>query len=157
MNKKGYTLVELIVALSILSVIIVLMMTFIVDLKKKEIDAGIDTKAMITEATLSKTINSDINKYGLFSFTGDELQGEIYNRITLDLENNTKRYIIIENKNHIIYKDEEKIILEKELPANYEIKETIIENEKLHRLIINAENKNNSSLKMNIEAYHYNN
>ena len=140
MNKKGYTLVELIVALSILSVIIVLMMIFIINLKKKEIDAGVDTKAMITEATLSKTINSDINKYGLFSFTGEDIQNQLFTKITLDLENNTKRYIIIENKNHIIYKDEEKIIIEKDLPANYEIKETIIENEKLHRLIINAEN-----------------
>ena len=37
-NKKGYTLVELIVVLSLLSIIIVFMMSLLVDLKAKEND-----------------------------------------------------------------------------------------------------------------------
>lgn len=156
MNKNGYTLVELIVGTLLLSILIIYMTSLLVDIKEKEITSGIDSKALVVEATVTKIINSEINKLGLINFAkiSNNNNEEI---IKLNFKNGTSKYIKIINKNHIIYGNENKIDLEKDLPNNYLVEEAFVENSiyGLNKMVIKIKNKENDKLDFNIEAYSY--
>ena len=66
-NKKGFTLVELVLSVTLLSIVLIFMMAMLVDLKDKEKSNGADAKLLVNQAILSNTINTDIIKYGLES------------------------------------------------------------------------------------------
>lgn len=66
-NKKGFTLVELVLSVTLLSIVLIFMMAMLVDLKDKEKSNGADAKLLVNQAIISNTINTDIIKYGLES------------------------------------------------------------------------------------------
>lgn len=156
-NKKGYTLVELIVGLSLLSIIIVFMMSLLVDLKAKENEEGIDTEAQVLQATLSKTINSDINKYGVDNFSSIVSTNENEDIIKITFKDNTSKYITITNDTNISYGSLEETEMIKDLPEQYIVSDAYVLNDDtgLKKIVIEIENKNNDKLNFNIEAYSY--
>ncbi len=158
MNKKGYTLVELIVSMSLLSIIIIFMMSLLVNLKADENEQGIDTKALVLQATLSKTINSDINKLEAENFSSLVPADENKKITKITFKDNTEKFITITNDKKIAYgtKDENTII--KDLPNGYLVKDMYVTNNStgLMKIIIEVENKNNHKFDFNIEAYSYN-
>lgn len=158
MNKKGYTLVELIVALSLLSIIIIFMMSLLVDLKAQEKEAGIDSEAQIMEATIVKTINSDIVKKGVNNFSSLVSTNENEDIIKITFNDNTDKYITITDKTNISYGTLEEKDLIKDLPEGYEVKDSYVLNSSsgLKQIIIEIENKTNNKFDFNIEAYSYN-
>lgn len=158
MNKKGYTLVELIVALSLLSIIIVFMMSLLVDLKAQEKEAGIDSEAQIMEATIVKAINSDIVKKGVNNFSSLVSTNENEDIIKITFNDNTDKYITITDKTNISYGTLEEKDLIKDLPEGYEVKDSYVLNSSsgLKQIIIEIENKTNNKFDFNIEAYSYN-
>ena len=101
MNKKGYTLVELIVSMSLLSIIIIFMMSLLVNLKADENEQGIDTKALVLQATLSKTINSDINKLEAENFSSLVPVDENKKITKITFKDNTEKFITITNDKKI--------------------------------------------------------
>lgn len=157
MNKKGYTLVELIVALSLLSIIIIFMMSLLVDLKAQEKEAGIDSEAQIMEATIVKTINSDIVKKGVNNFSSLVSTNENEDIIKITFNDNTDKYITITDKTNISYGTLEEKDLIKDLPEGYEVKDSYVLNSSsgLKQIIIEIENKTNNKFDFNIEAYSY--
>lgn len=157
MNKKGYTLVELIVALSLLSIIIIFMMSLLVDLKAQEKEAGIDSEAQIMEATIVKAINSDIVKKGVNNFSSLVSTNENEDIIKITFNDNTDKYITITDKTNISYGTLEEKDLIKDLPEGYEVKDSYVLNSssRLKQIIIEIENKTNNKFDFNIEAYSY--
>lgn len=159
MNKNGYTIMELVVGLALLSIIIVFMMMMLVNLKMKEDKNGIDTKALTLEATMTKTINSDINKKEVLAFSEVLSSNSNEQTLRIDFMDNTYKLIRIINNNKIIYGTETSIDIEKTLPNGYEVSNAFVENNSygLSKIVIEVENKNNEKMNFNIEAYSYNN
>ena len=68
-DKRGFTLVELVLSVTLLSIVLIFMMTALVELKDKENENGADAKLLVNQAIISKTINSDIIVSGLESIS----------------------------------------------------------------------------------------
>lgn len=68
-NKKGFTLVELVLSVALLSIVLVFMMAALVELKDKEKTNGADAKMLVNQAIIAKTVNSDIITLGLDSIS----------------------------------------------------------------------------------------
>ena len=131
----------------------------LVNLKMKEDKNGIDTKALTLEATMTKTINSDINKKEVLSFSEVLSSNNNEQTLRIDFTDNTYKLIRIINNNKIIYGTETSIDIEKTLPKGYEVSNAFVENNSygLSKIVIEVENKNNEKMNFNIEAYSYNN
>lgn len=65
MNKKGFTLVELLVSIAILTVSMVFISAFLLKLMEQKDDNAFDTDAMVNQAAISKTINYDVVSRGI--------------------------------------------------------------------------------------------
>lgn len=145
MNNKGYTILELVVALALLSIIIVFMMALLVNLKMKEDKNGVDTKALLVEASLVKTINSDIEKRNVsdFSLLSTENEGEKI--IKINFTDGSYKILKVKHNNKIIYGTDDEIDIEKTLPSGYYVDDVYVENNdyKLCKLVIKVENINN--------------
>lgn len=60
MKKNGFTIIELIVGVGLLSLVTIFMLAIIIDLRDTEQANGVDTKALIMQAIISKTLNNDV-------------------------------------------------------------------------------------------------
>ncbi len=98
MMKKGFSLIELLVSLVIISVTMVFISSFILNLKKEKNDSDfLNIPALLDQASISKTLNSDANKYGICSL---ELSNNHHLNITycnndisvVEITNNTLKY-----------------------------------------------------------------
>lgn len=123
MSKKGFTIVELIISVAILSIVLVFALNLLVVLKEKETSIDTDTDMVLNQAFVSKKINGDIVKNGGikslnctttkcdFTFNDEEKK-------TLTLTNNKKT---------IKYENEENVELTRTLPkstyGNIEVEE----------------------------------
>lgn len=58
-NNKGFTLVELVISITLLSIVLVFMMKVLISLKNKEDANGINTKLLVNQTIISKTLNND--------------------------------------------------------------------------------------------------
>lgn len=64
-KKNGFTLVELVLSVTLLSIVLIFMMTALVELKDKESENGADAKLLVNQAIIAKTINGEIITNGL--------------------------------------------------------------------------------------------
>ena len=65
MNKKGFTIIELIISVSILTIVMVFALNLLVVLKEQETSLDTDTDMILNQAFVSKKINGDIIKNGV--------------------------------------------------------------------------------------------
>ena len=68
MNKKGFTLVELITTFALTTVIIILLLNVAVAIKDVYSKSNIKSQLYIEQANLSNQLNSKINKHNLSSY-----------------------------------------------------------------------------------------
>lgn len=94
MNKKGFTLIEVVVSVVLVSIVMVTLTSTLVELKKKSEVVATNTEAIIYSSIISRVINSDLAlnegiKYIECSPNGDECG--------LVLGNNNKRSLVIKD------------------------------------------------------------
>lgn len=70
MNKKGFTLVELITTFSLAAVIIVMLINTVLLIRKMSSNSDIRTKLIINQSMLSNELNSKLNHDKIVSYTG---------------------------------------------------------------------------------------
>ena len=66
-SKNGFTLVELVLSITLLSIVLIFMMSMLLALKDKEASNGADAKMLVNQAIISKAVNGDILNHGLES------------------------------------------------------------------------------------------
>lgn len=69
MNNKGFTLIELITTFSLSAIIILLLINVVIIIKNIYFDYNIKTNLLITQANLSKSLNSKFKSNNLISYT----------------------------------------------------------------------------------------
>ncbi len=68
MNKKGFTLVELITTFSLVSVIVILLMNLLVLIKNIYSESNVKTNLLINQGNLNKVLNEAFKKDNLISY-----------------------------------------------------------------------------------------
>ena len=123
MSKKGFTIVELIISVAILSIVLVFALNLLVVLKEKEMNLDTDTDMVLNQAFVSKKINGDIIKNGgikSLNCTTTKCDFTFNNEVS-------KTLTITNNKKTIKYENEENIELTRTLPkstyGNIEVEE----------------------------------
>ena len=94
MNKKGFTLIELIVSVILVSVVMVSLSSALVDIRRNSEEAQENTNVIITTSTISRVINNDIVKNDGIRFVECDPNGE---ECGLVLGNNAKRTLTIKD------------------------------------------------------------
>ena len=61
MNKKGFTMTELIVSIAIIAVVMIFLVNLLVDIKYDKTNELYDTKNQINRAEIIKTIQNDLD------------------------------------------------------------------------------------------------
>lgn len=113
MNKKGFTLVELIVSIVLLLIVSSFMMNLLVQLKTKEKDLEYSFEMELNSAFISKMINGSVVKNG--GINDIECTSS---SCEIQFNNNSTRFIDITNDNKtLVYRDEEKEIIARTLPS----------------------------------------
>ena len=123
MNKKGFTIVELIISVSILSIVMVFALNLLVVLKEQETSLDTDTNMILNQAFVSKKINGDIVKNG-----GIKSLNCTTTKCDFTFNNEEKKTLTLtNNKKTIKYENEEYVELTRTLPkstyGNIEVEE----------------------------------
>ena len=97
MNKKGFTLIELIVSLALLSIVLVFMFNLLVILKGEEKVSALDMKLAVNQSIISKHINNDI-------ISNKQIKNVSCTSISCDItfNNGINKNIILSNDNKTI-------------------------------------------------------
>lgn len=170
MNKKGFTLVELMVSIALLSIVLIFMMNTLVKLRDTSTAEGVQTNLMTGQAIISSTINSDIIKNGGI-LSSIEYSSNLQNII---LEYNTtnvyRKIEIVPSKQALKYIDcsdiscstTKEVLLNKSLPTGYQFlgmeSNTLTDTTgaSLKKIIIKVGNNDGQELsKYNIEILDY--
>lgn len=81
--KKGFSLVELLVSLVIISIVVVFISSFVLNLRDEKGNVDIDIRLQINKAAISRKLNSDAVFYeGISNITASTVQGGQNLRIT---------------------------------------------------------------------------
>lgn len=123
MNKNGFTIVELIISVTILSIVMVFALNLLVVLKEKETSLDTDTDMVLNQAFVSKKINGDIVKNG-----GIKSLNCTTTKCDFTFNNELKKTLTLtNNKKTIKYENEENVELTRTLPkstyGNIEVEE----------------------------------
>lgn len=128
MNKKGFTLIELMVSIGLISIMLVFMMNTLVKLRDTSIASGIETNLQVGQAIITNAVNKDVlENTGILSVK-DELGNSVCNGILstnpmiLTMKNTQIRILKLEKDNTVfIYKNDtvEKPILVRKTPNGY--------------------------------------
>ncbi len=94
MNKKGFTLIEVIVSVVLVSIVMVSLTASLVELKKTSEVVTSNTDAVIASAIVSRVINKDVAENEGIKFIDCDANGEECGMV---LGNNAKRSITIKN------------------------------------------------------------
>ena len=112
MNKKGFTIVELIISVAILSVVMVFALNLLVILKEQETSLETDTDMVLNQAFVSKKINGDIVTNG-----GIKLLNCTTTKCDFTFNNDaTKTLTLTNNKKTIKYENEHYVEFTRTLP-----------------------------------------
>ena len=95
MNKKGFTLIEVIVSVVLVSIVMVTLTSTLVELKKKSETVALNTDAIIYSSVASRVINSDIADNDGVKFIECDPNGE---ECGIVLGNNSKRTLTIKDQ-----------------------------------------------------------
>ena len=106
MNKKGFTMTELIVSIAIIAVVMIFLVNLLVDIRYDKKNELYDTKNQINRAEIIKTIQNDLDGKVITDITdtGSSSNNLVVNIITDDNSN----HIIKADSNHIYYKSNNK-------------------------------------------------
>ena len=113
MNKKGFTMTELIVSIAIIAVVMIFLVNLLVDIRYDKKNELYDTKNQINRAEIIKTIQNDLDGKIIKDITdtkidstdtGSDSNNLVVNIITDDNSN----HIIKADSNHIYYKSNNK-------------------------------------------------
>lgn len=101
MNKKGFTMTELIVSIVIIAVVMIFLVNLLVDIRYDKKNELYDTKNQINRAEIIKTIQNDLDGKVITDITdtGSSSNNLVVNIITGDNSNHT----IEADSNHIYY------------------------------------------------------
>ena len=110
--KKGFSLIELLVSLVIISVVMVFLTSFVLNLRDEKGNVDIDIPMHINQAAISRTLNYDAVEYGgICNVTTNGTNAEI-------IYANTETRQIKLNNRTLTYKDGTKVELAKTLEGN---------------------------------------
>lgn len=146
MNKKGFTVIELITSFSLSAIIIILLFNIVLNIKNIYSTSAIKTEMLIKQATLSRKMNNIITGNNIKSYS--ECSQENY-EICYEFDHiDGNKYYLLINKtngtisfNNYIYK----------LDSNSYIENVILDEESIDNVI----GDNNNSL-LYIKIYIYN-
>lgn len=114
MNKKGFTIIELIISVSILTIVMVFALNLLVVLKEQETSLDTDTDMILNQAFVSKKINGDIIKNG-----GIKLLNCTTTKCDFTFNNDVKKTLTLtNNKKTIKYENKENVELTRTLPQS---------------------------------------
>lgn len=112
-NKKGFTLIELMVSIVLLSIVLVFMMNTLIKLRDTNLASGVETNILVGQAIISKTINTDIlSSGGISSYT---CAGKT---VALNLNDGTKREILLNDANNSTNVKEKTILTYNNISTN---------------------------------------
>lgn len=105
MNKKGFTVVELITTVSLIAVISILLVKLTLTLKQIYIDGDMKTTLITKQSTMTDKIYKDLNENTLTSINAcmNENEEVIENCMELVFESKTTKLTIDKNKKTITY------------------------------------------------------
>ncbi|MDD6272997.1 MAG: prepilin-type N-terminal cleavage/methylation domain-containing protein [bacterium] len=92
MNKKGFTLVEVIMSIVLVSVVLTFMLASLVKLRNTYSEVNENTDALIFSSSISRIINNDLYDNGGIRYVGCNIEGD---RCDIILSNSKRRRIVI--------------------------------------------------------------
>lgn len=106
MNKKGFTMTELIVSIAIIAVVMIFLVNLLIDIRYDKKNELYDTKNQINRAEIIKTIQNDLDGKVITDIndTGSSSNNLVVNIIT----NDNSPHTIKADSNHISYTSGEK-------------------------------------------------
>lgn len=115
-NKKGFTLVEVAISVSLLSFVMVFLLRFVSEIRKDEDTISLNTEMLLNKAIISKTINESVNNTGISSLTCSNIKCTIILK-----DNKTKTIEITDDGTKLTYKNvtDDEIELTRKLPNEY--------------------------------------
>lgn len=134
MNKKGFTLVEISISVTLLSLVMVFMFKLISIIKTDENSISLETDLLMTKTILSKSINEDIKtSRGIKSLT---CTSSLCNIVLND--NNSRTLQVTNDGLVLVYKDttNNKILITRDLPNDYVFNLSNIETDYLYDILI---------------------
>ncbi len=151
MMKKGFTLVELLVSIVLLSIVMLFMTNFVLSFKEQKKESNIDVNLMTNQAAISKTINYDVATYGI-----DDVECESSIKCTITFDDESSKTIeLTNNKNSIKYYNSSNVYLIRTLSSDT-FEEITYSSEELeygtfYKIVISLTNNQD----YNIEIYDY--
>lgn len=123
MNKKGFTLIELMVSIGLMSIMLVFMMNTLVKLRDTSVASGVETNLQVGQAIITNAVNIDVIENNGISSINNMCDGTLTtNPIEIVMKNTKTRILSLEKDNTIfIYKkdDEDKPIVVRKIPDGY--------------------------------------
>lgn len=116
MKKNGFTLIEIAISITLLSVVLLFVVNFLTFIRDDEGSISYETKLELTKNLVSKSINEDIKKNsGIKTLSCSEYS------CLITLNNDEERSLSIDEEYSIIYNDltNNKKIYSKAAPINY--------------------------------------
>lgn len=107
MNKKGFTMTELIVSIAIIAVVMIFLVNLLVDIRYDKKNELYDTKNQINRAEIIKTIQNDLDGKIITDITDESDSNYLVVNIRTDDDNSP--HIIKADSNHIYYTSNNKI------------------------------------------------
>ncbi len=148
-NKNGFTLIEIAISVTLLSVVMVFMIRFLSVIRKDEDGINTKTNMLINKTLVSKLINEDIRKNeGINNVTCTD------NTCTLTLTNEETRTLTLsEDKKKITYTDttDNQILMSRKIEEDYTYNLELTNNDNLKLLKLKVP----SHEEYNIEIVYY--
>lgn len=118
MNKKGFTLVELVISIALLSVVMVFLLNFLELISNEDDGVEKETLVQLDKMTVSKTINEDLHSDSISTLTCTS------NACTITTVGGKTKKLSL-NDNLLLYEDitseKTKVILKRKLSIDYKI------------------------------------
>ncbi|MCI6349383.1 MAG: prepilin-type N-terminal cleavage/methylation domain-containing protein [Tenericutes bacterium] len=118
MNKKGFTLVELVISIALLSVVMVFLLNFLELISNEDDGVEKETLVQLDKMTVSKTINEDLHSDSISTLTCTS------NACTITTVGGKTKKLSL-NDNLLLYEDitseKTKVILKRKLSVDYKI------------------------------------
>ena len=104
MNKKGFTMTELIVSIAIIAVVMIFLVNLLVDIRYDKKNELYDTKNQINRAEIIKTIQNDLDGKVITDITDTGSNSNNSNNLVVNIRtDDNSTYTIEADSNHIYY------------------------------------------------------
>ena len=103
-NKKGFTMVEMMISIALISIVMVFLVKLLVDVRYDGTNELYDTKDQISRAEIIKTIENDLKDRIIVGMSKDNDQITITSIASKDSSEAQNSYIVV-TKHKLIYQD----------------------------------------------------